>query len=226
MILRNYNQTIYLDESTQDVNAKKREEESQLLKSISQSSALHSAAELAKGFRYIKALRTGWRPPAHISKQSDEEAEQVRKKRGIVVEGDQVPAGICSFVEMKLPRAILNALKARNIVAPTLIQMQGLPVALSGRDMIGIASTGSGKTLTFVLPLVMFCLEQELSMRFDHGEGPYGLIIVPSRELAKQIYDVIIWLFNELEAESFPLLRCGLAIGGMPFRDQAKDFEK
>lgn len=46
--------------------------------------------------------------------------------------------------------------------------------------MIGIASTGSGKTFTFVLPLVMFCMEQELSLRFAHGEGPYGLIIVPS----------------------------------------------
>lgn len=52
--------------------------------------------------------------------------------------------------------------------------------SLSGRDMIGIASTGSGKTLTFALPLVMFCLEQEVSLPFRHGEGPYGLIIVPS----------------------------------------------
>lgn len=49
--------------------------------------------------------------------------------------------------------------------------------------MIGIASTGSGKTLTFVLPLIMFCLEQEVSMRFERGEGPYGLIIVPSVRL-------------------------------------------
>lgn len=43
--------------------------------------------------------------------------------------------------------------------------------------MIGIASTGSGKTLTFVLPMVMFCLEQEIAMRFSYGEGPYGFII-------------------------------------------------
>lgn len=126
---------------------------------------------------------------------------------------------------MKFPRAILRELKTRNIVTPTLIQIQGLPVALSGRDMIGIASTGSGKTLTFLLPLVMFSLEQELSMRFDRGEGPYGLIIVPSRELAKQIYDVCIWLFEALAADKFPLLRVGIAIGGMPFRDQAREFE-
>jgi len=49
-----------------------------------------------------------------------------------------------------------------------------------GRDMIGIAFTGSGKTLVFALPLVMFCLEQEKKMPFTSGEGPYGLIVCPS----------------------------------------------
>lgn len=52
--------------------------------------------------------------------------------------------------------------------------------SLSGRDLIGIAYTGSGKTLVFVLPLVMFCLEQEKSMPFIRNEGPYGLIVCPS----------------------------------------------
>lgn len=48
---------------------------------------------------------------------------------------------------------------------------------LSGRDMIGIAFTGSGKTLVFVLPLIMFCLEQETKLPFIKNEGPYGKII-------------------------------------------------
>jgi ATP-dependent RNA helicase DDX41 len=52
--------------------------------------------------------------------------------------------------------------------------------SLSGRDLIGIAYTGSGKTLVFVIPLIMFCLEQEKSMPFIRNEGPYGLIICPS----------------------------------------------
>ena len=45
---------------------------------------------------------------------------------------------------------------------------------LSGRDIIGIATTGSGKTMVFVLPLVMFCLEQEKRLPFMNDEGPYG----------------------------------------------------
>lgn len=46
--------------------------------------------------------------------------------------------------------------------------------------MIGIAFTGSGKTLVFSLPIVMFSLEQEKKIPFGQGEGPYGLIICPS----------------------------------------------
>ena len=51
---------------------------------------------------------------------------------------------------------------------------------LSGRDMIGIAFTGSGKTLVFTLPIIMFSLEQEKKIPFGRKEGPYGLIICPS----------------------------------------------
>lgn len=50
-----------------------------------------------------------------------------------------------------------------------------LPCSLMGRDMIGIAFTGSGKTLVFTLPLVMFCLEQEKKIPFTMGEGPYEI---------------------------------------------------
>ena len=51
---------------------------------------------------------------------------------------------------------------------------------LSGRDLIGVAYTGSGKTLVFLLPIIMFCLEQEKRLPFIANEGPYGLIIVPA----------------------------------------------
>lgn len=55
--------------------------------------------------------------------------------------------------------------------------------SLSGRDMIGIAFTGSGKTLVFTLPIIMFSLEQEKRLSFFKREGPYGLIICPSVRL-------------------------------------------
>ena len=67
---------------------------------------------------------------------------------------------------MKFPRAKLSALMKKNMLNPSPIQIQGLPVVLSGRDMIWISFTGSGKALVFVLPLIMLCLEQEVEIPF------------------------------------------------------------
>lgn len=52
--------------------------------------------------------------------------------------------------------------------------------SFSGRDMIGIAFTGSGKTLTFSLPAIMYALEEEGKMPFVKGEGPVAMIVCPS----------------------------------------------
>ncbi|CAL9004979.1 unnamed protein product, partial [Prunus brigantina] len=75
-----------------------------------------------------------------------------------------VPPPIASFKEMGFPELILKALKAKGIIQPTPIQVQGLPVILSGRDMIGVVSTGSRKTLVFLLPLVMLACQAESMM--------------------------------------------------------------
>jgi len=96
-----------------------------------------------------------------------------------------------SFADMKLPKPILDYLDERNIKRPTPIQMQGLPVALAGRDMVGIAFTGSGKTMTFSLPLIMAALEEEVRMPLVGGEGPVGIILAPSRELVRQTYEIV-----------------------------------
>lgn len=81
---------------------------------------------------------------------------------------------------MRFPKSMLKALNEKNIVKPTPIQMQGLPAALSGRDMIAIAFTGSGKSLLFILPAIFLALEEEVKMPLLKGEGPIALIISPS----------------------------------------------
>lgn len=92
--------------------------------------------------------------------------------------------------------------------------------------MIGIAFTGSGKTLVFVLPLIMFCLEQEVKMPFIKNEGPYGLIICPSRELAKQSFDIVQHFCNSVKNYGLPKIRCCLAIGGVPVSEAADVIQK
>ena len=116
--------------------------------------------------------------------------------------------------------AILRGLKKKGIHHPTPIQIQGIPTILSGRDMIGIAFTGSGKTLVFTLPVIMFCLEQEKRLPFSKREGPYGLIICPSRELARQTHGILEYYCRLLQEDSSPLLRCALCIGGMSVKEQ------
>lgn len=73
---------------------------------------------------------------------------------------------------MRFLDPVLKKMKEKGIVQPTPIQVQGLPVILSGRDMIGIAFTGSGKTLVFVFPLIMMALQEEIMMPIAAGEGP------------------------------------------------------
>uniref|UniRef100_A0A915P293 RNA helicase n=1 Tax=Meloidogyne floridensis TaxID=298350 RepID=A0A915P293_9BILA len=199
------------DDDRED-DEKRREEEDKILQSVTQTSALATVAEIAKGVKYTESIKTSWRPPRHIRNQTEDDWDKFRREKGIQ--------------EMKLPSSIIHLLKEKKIYIPTGIQMQGIPVGLSGRDMIGIASTGSGKTLTFVIPIIMFALEQEIALRFKKGEGPYGLIIVPSRELAKQISDVIQWICDSLPNCDFPEIRVGLSIGGFPIKDQARVFER
>lgn len=205
-----------IQENAKDLQIK---EEQKILESVTEGRALLSVKELAHGITYAKAVTTGWRPPNFIRDRSDEMNNKIRFKLRIDVEGENVSPPISSFRDMKFPKPILQALKKKGIRQPSPIQTQGIPVVLSGRDMIGIAFTGSGKTLVFCLPVVMFCLEQEKKLPFQSNEGPYGLIVCPSRELARQTQQVVDFFCRHLEADGYPKLNTGLCIGGLPVKN-------
>mmetsp|Transcript_16949 Transcript_16949/g.25498 ORF Transcript_16949/g.25498 Transcript_16949/m.25498 type:complete len:295 (+) Transcript_16949:446-1330(+) len=153
--------------------ASHKEEETRILKEASkvQTNALQAASELAQGVVYSKSLPTSWTCPRYILSQGEASWDKIRNNWHILVEGLDPPPPMKSFADMKLPKPILDYLDERNIKRPTPIQMQGLPVALAGRDMVGIAFTGSGKTMTFSLPLIMAALEEEVRMPLVGGEG-------------------------------------------------------
>uniref|UniRef100_A0A8C5IS41 RNA helicase n=1 Tax=Junco hyemalis TaxID=40217 RepID=A0A8C5IS41_JUNHY len=199
---------------------KQLKEEEKILESVAEGRALMSVKEMAKGITYDDPIKTSWRAPRYILGMSEARHERVRKKYHILVEGEGIPPPIKSFKEMKFPAAILRGLKKKGIQQPTPIQIQGIPTILSGRDMIGIAFTGSGKTLVFTLPVIMFCLEQEKRLPFSKREGPYGLIICPSRELARQTHGILEYYCRLLQEDGLPPLRCALCIGGMSVKEQ------
>ncbi|CAI5726324.1 unnamed protein product [Hyaloperonospora brassicae] len=127
-----------------------------------------------------------------LSSTASIEDQQQQQQRSSVILLDQafamrenVSPPIKPFEYMRFSRAILDALKTKKILRPTLIQVQAMPRILAGRDMIGIAFTGSGKTVTFTLPLVMLALEEETKMPVVGHEGPFGLIAGPSHKLMR-----------------------------------------
>ncbi|XP_027194618.2 ATP-dependent RNA helicase abstrakt [Dermatophagoides pteronyssinus] len=207
---------------------KQLKEEEKILESVAEKKALMAVSELAKGIQYQDPIETSWKAPKYILKRSEEMHEKIRQKYRITVEGEQLPPTIKSFKSMKFPKCLLNSLKKQKIKKPSPIQMQGLPAVLSGRDIIGIAFTGSGKTLVFVLPIIMFCLEQEYKLPFQRNEGPYGLIIVPSRELARQIFEIIEFYSQSIVQldRKMPRLRTCLCIGGLSIKEQLETINR
>ncbi|KAG0173540.1 DEAD (Asp-Glu-Ala-Asp) box polypeptide 41 [Apophysomyces sp. BC1034] len=199
---------------------KRLEEERRIEDAQSRHKALISVQEAASGVQYTEPIQTSWKPPRHIREMTEDQHEAMRKKYHILVEGSNPVPPIAQFRDMKIPQPVLDYLKMKKINKPTPIQLQGLPVALAGRDMIGIAFTGSGKTLTFSLPLVMFALEAEVKLPLVRGEGPIGMILCPSRELARQTHEGICQMADMLAKGGFPQLRSLLCIGGIDMRDQ------
>lgn len=123
----------------------------------------------------------GWEPFSYVKSIPQAQMDKIRKARKIIVEGANIPPLALKFKDMRIPDALCEYLDhVKKISDPSLIQMQGIPVALSGRDLIGIASTGSGKTLSFCIPLLLFALESELKLPIAAGEGPVGIILAPS----------------------------------------------
>jgi superfamily II DNA/RNA helicase len=94
-----------------------------------------------------------------------------------------------TFSDLGLPAALVAELAARGIREPFAIQARALPDALAGRDVLGRAQTGSGKTLAFGLPMLARLAARPARRR---EKAPRGLVLVPTRELALQVADVLV----------------------------------
>lgn len=116
-----------------------------------------------------------------------------------------------TFKELGLGKALLDALDAAGYSEPTPIQAGAIPPALAGKDVLGIAQTGTGKTASFTLPLI-----ERLSRGRAKARMPRSLIIEPTRELAAQVAEN----FDKYAANT--KLTMALLIGGVAFGPQEK----
>jgi ATP-dependent RNA helicase RhlE len=117
------------------------------------------------------------------------------------------------FETFNLDSKLLSAIEAAGYKTPTPIQQQAIPLVLEGRDLLGLAQTGTGKTAAFVLPML-----QKLA------KGPNNrvraLILAPTRELAEQIHQTIIMLGKDSKLRSITIY------GGVSKKWQLKELQR
>ncbi|XP_043956119.1 ATP-dependent RNA helicase DDX42 [Gambusia affinis] len=110
---------------------------------------------------------------------------ELRQKLNLRVSGAAPPKPCTSFAHFGFDEQLMHQIRKSEYTQPTPIQCQGVPIALSGRDMIGIAKTGSGKTAAFIWPMLVHIMDQK---ELEPGEGPIAVIVCPTRELCQQIH--------------------------------------
>merc|ERR1739838_494171 len=148
-----------------------------------------------------------------ISQLSFPHVQDLREKLNISVHGISPPKPVSSFAHFGFDSKLISAIRKQEFTTPTPIQAQGIPCVLSGRDVIGIARTGSGKTAAFLWPLLVHVMAQP---RLQKGDGPIGVILAPTRELCQQIHQECRKygkIFN---------LKIGCCFGGGNMYDQQK----
>ena len=120
-----------------------------------------------------------------------------------------------TFADLGLSKKVLAAVEASGYTEPTPIQAGAIPHVLEGRDVLGIAQTGTGKTASFVLPMLT-----QLEKGRARARMPRTLILEPTRELAAQVHEN----FEKYGAKH--KLSVALLIGGVSFKDQVRILDK
>ncbi|CAO3599520.1 unnamed protein product [Absidia cylindrospora] len=156
--------------------------------------------------------------PAELRDMTNDQVDLLRVELdGIKIRGVDCPKPIQKWTHCGLPAGCLEIIRKLKFDKPTSIQAQAVPAIMHGRDVIGVAKTGSGKTIAFLLPMFRHIKDQR---PLEMGEGPMAIIMTPTRELATQIH-----------RECKPFLKVlGLkavcAYGGSPIKDQIADLKR
>ncbi|KAK6461387.1 Pre-mRNA-processing ATP-dependent RNA helicase PRP5 [Scheffersomyces coipomensis] len=176
--------------------------------------AIDFSNENVKSFR-----KSFYTEPFEIKNLSTEDVEAIRFDfDGIRVHGMNIPKPILKWSHLALSSVYMDIIENKlGYSGPTSIQAQALPTIMSGRDLIGVAKTGSGKTLSFVLPMLRHVQDQE-SLKKD--DGPIAVILTPTRELALQIFKEVGNFLKKID------LRACCCYGGAPIENQIAELKK
>ncbi|CAE6412008.1 unnamed protein product [Rhizoctonia solani] len=168
--------------------------------------------------KYESFRKAFYHPPPDVAAMTDDEADLLRLSLdGIKIRGLDCPKPVTKWSHCGLPSSCLDVIKRLGYTSPTSIQSQAIPAIMSGRDVIGVAKTGSGKTIAFLLPLFRHIKDQR---PLETMEGPMAIVMTPTRELAVQIHRECKPFLKVLN------LRAVCAYGGSPIKDQIAEMKK
>ncbi|CAL8367511.1 unnamed protein product [Lota lota] len=150
-----------------------------------------------------------------LEEMTDRDWRIFREDYSITTKGGKIPNPIRNWKEYTLPPHILEVIDKCGYKDPTPIQRQAIPIGLQNRDIIGVAETGSGKTAAFLIPLLVWITTLPKIDRIeDSDQGPYAVILAPTRELAQQIEEETLKFGKPLG------IRTVAVIGGISREDQ------
>lgn len=178
-----------------------------------------------------------YKASSSVTSRSRSELEAYQQKHEITMRGRDAPTPVFDFNEVGFPSYVTTEVARQGFKNPTVIQSTAWPIAMSGRDLVGIAQTGSGenhlnsclnfpififyyvlgKTLAYILPALVHISYQE---KLKRGEGPIALVLAPTRELAQQIQSVATDFGRRIG------IRNTCVFGGAPKRPQQNDLQR
>ncbi|KAL8986863.1 MAG: hypothetical protein Q9177_003878 [Variospora cf. flavescens] len=167
---------------------------------------------------YRPFRKSFYHEPSELAEMTEADVANLRYELdGIKIRGIDAPKPVQKWSQCGLGAQSLEVIQKLGYEKPTSIQTQAIPSIMSGRDVIGVAKTGSGKTIAFLLPMFRHIKDQR---PLDALDGPVGLVMTPTRELATQIHKECKPFLKALN------LRAVCAYGGAPIKDQIADLKR
>lgn len=211
-------QAIFGDEDDVDITAVGEEDADDVLAMASKKKKKDIPAVDHAKVEYEPFRKKFYNEPSHLAEMSEEEVASLRLELdGIKVRGLDIPKPVQQWSQCGLGMQTLDVIDKLGYESLTSIQAQAIPAVMSGRDVIGVAKTGSGKTIAFLIPMFRHIKDQR---PLSNMEGPIGLIMTPTRELATQIHKDCKPFLKALG------LRAVCAYGGAPIKDQIAELKR
>jgi ATP-dependent RNA helicase DDX23/PRP28 len=181
----------------------------------------HSKALEKYDNQYDKKKETTHWSSKPLAQMNERDWRIFREDFNITFKGGKVPNPMRAWSENELlPQEILRAIEKVGYTKPSPIQMASIPIGLLKRDVIGVAETGSGKTCAFVVPMLAHIMGLPKMTDEVAADGPYALVMAPTRELAQQIEE------ETLKFAHFLGYRVACVVGGQSIEDQGVQLRK